>query len=153
MVKTLKILKASAFVCLLCLICFENSYPIDSPQPIKGQFVVRLKENIKSDIIVQSLTTGLNLKKISVAAVTGNLKDQEIWDRVFVVGDSTGKQSLSDIRLAIGADKIEYIEPVYPLEFFDFPEDSLFSQQWYLHNSGQEYFGIKRIEGFENDSG
>ncbi len=150
--KTFKILKASAIICLIILICFKDSYSIDSSQPIKGQFIVRLKENFKPDIVQQSLTTGLNIKKISVAAMTGNLNGQEIWDRVFIISDSTATQSLSDIRLAIGTDNIEYIEEVYPLEFFDFPADSLFSQQWYLHNSGQEYFGIKRIEGFENDS-
>ena len=154
MVKTFRMLKASAIACLIILICIGDSYSIDSPQPIKGQFVVKLKDNTKADIVRQSLTlaTGLNLNKISLAAVTGNFKGQEIWDRVFIISDSTGRPSLSDIRSVIGTDKIEYIEPVYPLEFFDFPVDSLFPQQWYLHNSGQEYLGIKRIEGIENDS-
>ena len=111
MVKTFKMLKASVIVCLICLICFEESNSIDSPQPIKGQFVVKLKENIKPDIIRQSLTleTGLNLKKISMAAMTSNLKGQGIWDRVFIISDSTAVQSLSDIRLTIGTDNIEKI--------------------------------------------
>jgi len=152
MVKTLKILNASTIVCLIILICCSDSYSKDSPQPIKGQFIVRLKEDIKADIIKQSLAAGANIKKISTAAMTGNLIGQEIWDRVFIISDATVMQSMNAIRMAIGTDKIEYIEPVYPLEFFDFPADSLFSQQWYLQNSGQEYFGIKRIEGIENDS-
>ncbi len=152
MFESFKLLKALPTACLIFLICFGNSYSIDSTQPIKGQFVVKLKEYYKPDIFEQSLAAGANIKKLSAAAITGKFKGQEIWEKVYIVSDSTGSQSLSDIRLAIGKDNIDYIEPVYPLEFFDFPADSLFSQQWYLYNSGQEYFGIKRIEGFENDS-
>lgn len=43
-------------------------------------------------------------------------------------------------------------EPDFELQLFSWPEDSLFSQQWYLHNTGQEYYGIVRVDGNGNDT-
>lgn len=46
---------------------------------------------------------------------------------------------------------LKLVEPDYRLELFEMPSDSLFSHQWYFHNTGQEFFAIERIPGAEND--
>jgi len=46
---------------------------------------------------------------------------------------------------------VRYAEPDYKLELFEWPQDSLFSNQWYLHNTGQEFYAIERNPGPGND--
>ena len=53
-------------------------------------------------------------------------------------------------RLA-GHQDLRYVEPDYRIEFFAWPADSLFNQQWYLHNSGQGFYAIERNLGDTND--
>ncbi len=57
-------------------------------------------------------------------------------------------QVLSRIQ---GHPEVLYAEPDYRVELFSWPTDSLFSQQWYLHNTGQEFYAIDRIVGDSND--
>jgi hypothetical protein len=45
---------------------------------------------------------------------------------------------------------VEYVERDYLAQLFD--DDPLFHDQWGLHNTGQDYLGIQRNEGLENDS-
>ncbi|MFH1701440.1 MAG: S8 family serine peptidase [Candidatus Zixiibacteriota bacterium] len=47
---------------------------------------------------------------------------------------------------------IRMVEPDYKMELFDWPSNSLFEHQWYFHNNGQEYYGIIRHEGKNNDT-
>ncbi|MEE9442957.1 MAG: S8 family serine peptidase [candidate division Zixibacteria bacterium] len=47
---------------------------------------------------------------------------------------------------------VRLVEPDYKMELFDWPSDSLFEYQWYYHNSGQEYYGVIRHEGENNDT-
>ena len=51
-----------------------------------------------------------------------------------------------------GLAEVEYAELDYMFELFDAPDDPLFSNQWYLNNTGQGYLGINRIEGDYNDT-
>lgn len=46
---------------------------------------------------------------------------------------------------------IRFAEPDYKLELYAWPADSLFSQQWYLHNTGQGFYAIDRLPGDSND--
>lgn len=43
------------------------------------------------------------------------------------------------------------IEPDYKIELFDWPTDPLMTHQWYLHNTGQQFYAIERIPGNGND--
>lgn len=43
------------------------------------------------------------------------------------------------------------VEPDYKIELFEWPTDSLFSHQWYLNNTGQEFYAIERNSGPFND--
>ncbi len=61
--------------------------------------------------------------------------------------------AVPDVMRQIGGHpEVRIIEPDYRLQLFDWPSDSLFSRQWYLHNTGQEYYAIERIPGVENDT-
>jgi hypothetical protein len=51
-----------------------------------------------------------------------------------------------------GMGEVEYAELDYRFELFDAPDDPLFSNQWYLNNTGQGYLGINRIPGNYNDT-
>ncbi|NIP41426.1 MAG: S8 family serine peptidase, partial [candidate division Zixibacteria bacterium] len=47
---------------------------------------------------------------------------------------------------------VEYVEIDHKLELYEVPDDSLFHLQWHHQNTGQEYLGIERIPGIENDT-
>lgn len=47
--------------------------------------------------------------------------------------------------------QIRYVEPDYVVQLFGWPQDSLFVHQWYLHNTGQEFYAIDRLPGDSND--
>ena len=120
--------------------------------PIPGQYIVKLKKSANATVIRQALSTNLTVKNLTPASTKSELKDYENWERIYLINDRTQAQGLLKMTQTIGISNIEYIEPVYPLELFDLPADSLFEHQWYLQNTGQEYYGIKRIEGESNDS-
>ncbi len=46
---------------------------------------------------------------------------------------------------------IRFAEPDYRIQQFSWPTDSLFDQQWYLHNTGQGFYAIERKDGPDND--
>ncbi len=138
-----------AFI-ILSLAC-ENLPAADSA-PIPGQFVVKLKKSSNSITIQQALSDKFDFKKFVEAVRVGGKRGADNFEQIYVVYDSTNSQSLAEISLSIGQDNIEYIEPVYPLEFFEIPADSLLHHQWYLHNNGQEYYGIQSNDGIGNDS-
>jgi hypothetical protein len=48
--------------------------------------------------------------------------------------------------------EVEYAELDYQFELFEAPNDTLFLHQWYLNNTSQGYYGIKRTPGDYNDS-
>lgn len=148
-------LRGMAFVGLVSIaacICRSQNVEAKSAEPVPGQFIVKLTKGANVSSVRQSLAEELKAKKLIEVGSFALLAGSENWERTYVICDTTRLHSLADISQSIGAQNIEYIEPVYPLEFFEFPTDSLFPHQWYLHNTGQEYYGIERIEGDENDS-
>ncbi len=46
---------------------------------------------------------------------------------------------------------IRFAEPDYRVQLYSWPTDSLFDQQWYLHNTGQGFYAIERNDGPGND--
>jgi len=58
---------------------------------------------------------------------------------------------ISVIKDLQGHPGIKYVEPDYKVELFNWPVDSLFSHQWYLNNTGQEFFAIERNPGINDD--
>ncbi len=56
------------------------------------------------------------------------------------------------VNRILGQPGIKYVEPDYKVELYNWPTDSLFDQQWYLKNTGQGYYGIIRVDGYDNDT-
>ena len=50
------------------------------------------------------------------------------------------------------SESVEWVEPDYKLELYEIPNDPLFQYQWFHNNTGQEYYGIDRYNGSNNDS-
>jgi len=50
-----------------------------------------------------------------------------------------------------GHPELKYVEPDYRVQFYEWPSDSLFTQQWYLHNTGQGFYAVERFPGANND--
>lgn len=119
--------------------------------PVPGKFIVKLNKNADPYRLGQALGKENRLKRASNLVVKSHLKGSESWERFYVFINSSLSLSTADVVAILGKDNVEYVEPDYYLEFFDFPTDSLFSHQWYLHNTGQEYLGIVRVEGYYND--
>ncbi len=49
-------------------------------------------------------------------------------------------------------DIVEYAEPDWPLELYGTPNDPLYVHQWYLNNTGQEFYSVLRVDGNFNDT-
>lgn len=143
---------ATIVVILAAILVGQSAATADISAPLPGQFIVKVKKGVSFGTVSQALSQKVEVKKILESSSRVTLNQIDEWDRVWVINDSTQVRSLSEISTSIGTQNIEYIEPVYPLEFFGLPDDSLFSHQWYLHNTGQEYYGINRVDGNENDS-
>ena len=141
-------------IILLALLCASAGavYRSSGPTgPVPGKFIVKFKLNVRPQMLSQSLGKEDHLYRFSNVIVRGNLEGSGNWDRVYVLICSGRSLGADGVEAMLGEENIEYVEPDYYLEFFDYPDDSLFSNQWYLRNEGQEYLGIERFEGNGND--
>ncbi|MEW6051571.1 MAG: S8 family serine peptidase [Candidatus Zixiibacteriota bacterium] len=120
--------------------------------PVPGRFIVKLSPHTKAAVLQQAAATEGSLTAISQLRLRDDLRGAEFWDRYYIFTATKSDATLAAAALAIGQNNIEWIEQDYYLEFFDFPTDPLFTNQWYLRNTGQEYLGIDRREGNGNDS-
>ncbi|RKX26519.1 MAG: hypothetical protein DRP45_03350 [Candidatus Zixiibacteriota bacterium] len=130
-------------------LCYAEDY---SEQVIPGSFVVKLTSSADRTVIKKNLGDDKRLIEPSKLQVNHRFVGGEAWDRVLVLQSEDTTISVADIEAIVGSQNIEYLEPVYVLEFFDYPSDPLFGYQWYLNNTGQDYFAVERIEGYYNDT-
>jgi len=49
-------------------------------------------------------------------------------------------------------ESVKYAEPDYPLTLYSTPGDSLYTHQWGLNNTGQDFYFVDRISGSGNDT-
>ncbi len=119
--------------------------------PVPGKFIVKLSEQADPVRLSSSLAKGSRLTKLTGARAEHARIGSDVWDRYYVLYDPAGSLSAADMVVMLGKENIEHIEPDYFLELFDWPSDALFSNQWYLNNTGQSYLGIVRLSGSGND--
>jgi subtilisin family serine protease len=99
-----------------------------------------------SDWRVESLSARTGLKgKPSKATGTSLLDD------IYVISFPDSLDVRRVMSRIMGHPDVIYVEPDYKLDLFSWPTDSLFPQQWYLHNTGQDYYAIDRLPGDSND--
>lgn len=126
--------------------------PGDPSGPIPGKFIVKFKSGTDRQVLSSALSSGQTLTKASQLRLKPGMARADEWERVHIFRTPDSTATADDIAAMLGRDNIEYVEPDYYLEFFDYPTDPLFAQQWYLQNTGQQYLGVDRIEGDFNDS-
>ena len=119
---------------------------------VPGRWVVKLAPKANPVAMRLALADGERLQKASSLTLAANIEGGEAFDLFYFFNSSDlsiGQQEVAD---RLGAANIEYVEPDYYLEFFDWPTDPFFADQWYLHNTGQDYVGVDRIDGDFNDT-
>jgi len=80
-----------------------------------------------------------------------NLRADNPLNNLYVLSFPDTVNVLELISQLAGHPDVKYAEPDLRLDFFGWPNDSLFTQQWYLHNTGQEFYAIERNSGNNND--
>ena len=136
---------------LLVLLFTPLTYTAQSG-PIPGKYIALLKPGTKIDAVAKAAGANAKVKRAIESRVSSQLLGGEIWDRYVVIEVKNKALTASDVAAMIDPSLIESIEPDYYLEFFEFPSDPYFPQQWYLNNTGQDYIGIARIDGVGNDT-
>lgn len=144
-------MKIAQTLLILLVVLFQpfSGFAKERTGPVPGRYIIKLKAGIKSDGIKKSLATSESIEQLmNPASLTAKA---QVFENYYVFKSLDTTVTIADIVAAVGQDKIEYIEPDYFLEFFAQPTDSYFSDQWYLYNEGQEYLGIVRNDGYDND--
>jgi subtilisin family serine protease len=143
-----------ALTCLLLIVLGLS--PVaragDPTGPVPGKFIVKLKPTVRPAMLSKSLSSAASFTKASRLVLKSGLKDADNWNRFYIYTTPDKSTTASDVVRQLGSGNVEYVEQDYYIQFFDFPTDSLFPDQWYLYNNGQEYLGIDRYQGNNNDS-
>ncbi|HKK21589.1 MAG TPA: S8 family serine peptidase, partial [candidate division Zixibacteria bacterium] len=124
----------------------------DPTGPVPGKFIVKLRPSVRPSVLSKSLSSDASFGKASRLVLRPGLKDADSWNRFYIYTTPDKSTTASDVVRQLGSSNVEYVEQDYYIQFFDFPTDSLFPDQWYLYNNGQEYLGIDRYQGNNNDS-
>jgi hypothetical protein len=130
-----------------------------------GRLIIKLKSNIiKSQMTTKANAASFdNFSIDSVGRKYGIIKK----DRLFARQYELEFQSINDIYIInfprendineiISAYQalpdVEYAEPDYFMNLHSLPNDSLLSQQWGLHNTGQRYWAIGKTDNSYKDT-
>ena len=149
-------MKATSLLVMMLLL-FSASYGQNQASggelaPIPGRFVVKFKASARPSAVQQALSEGRSLEPVGVGRLRSDLVAADTWQRYFVFTAKGASPTTDEVSAILGPQNIEYIEPVYPLELFDWPTDDLVSAQWYLHNEGQAYPAVIRRSGYYDDT-
>lgn len=136
---------------LVCAV-FENTHAIGTSHPIPGRFAVKFRSGTRIEYVSQSLALGGSVERLSFLEPRPELRSAVEFARWRSVSFTDTNLTSDSVRQILGADNIEIVEPEYTIEFFEIPTDSLFSYQWYLLNTGQEFPSVLRRAGDLNDS-
>ncbi len=97
-----------------------------------------------------ALATILNAKRLEpLVKGTAHAADSDPLSRIFVAEFADTASCNAAERILSLDPEIEYVERDYYQQMF---ADPLESNQWGLANTGQEFLGIRRVPGSENDS-
>ncbi len=136
------------FATLTFFIC---AHPLQAAGPIPGRFVVKLASSSSKAILSAALSSDQHLDAVSQLQVKSTLNGAEFWNRIYTINVDDPNLTAEQILDQIGPQNVEYVEPVYELEFFGYPTDALFAHQWYLRNTGQTHWAVERVTGDNND--
>lgn len=143
-----------AFV-IVGILAAVSARAADEPErrsgPVPGKYVVKLRPGVDPGALRRRLSKEDRMAPLTRVTPRRELRGSEVWSRYFVYQSGSGPQSQTEVTTLFGKDNVEHVEPDFLLELFSYPDDSLFEHQWYLLNTGQEYYGIDRVDGRYND--
>lgn len=128
-------------------------YPtIGQDSSVPGRWVVRLSDPAPAFDRMSAAGIGMSIAPLVPPANAAAFRsDIDPWSRYLVVTAEDTGLTRRDIAARLAPLEIDYIEPDYELVFFDRPADPLFTNQWYLENTGQPFLGVNRRDGAHND--
>ncbi len=150
-VKLINLRLLSCLCLLLMTATAAGAVEYQPGEPIPGRYIVKLSKGTTVGSVQNALGAGVEIRPLSALPPTAIASGGDLLNRLAVVHDRTRALTAASISRSLGNHRIEYIEQDHWIEFFDIPADSLFSHQWYLRNTGQDYYGIERIDGANND--
>ncbi len=119
---------------------------------VPGKYIVKLKAGAKSDHAEQVLSQQGRVERLTQLRMRPDLAGASVWGQYIVYYSANQDESPSTVASLVGSSNVEFVEQDRYLEFFDFPSDPHFSNQWYLNNLGQKYLGMNRLPGVGNDT-
>lgn len=123
------------------------------PVVVPGKYLVKLKLGVQTERVAQmAAAASARVTPISMLKASVALEQASEWNRWHTISSADTTMSIEAALDLIGRANVEVIEPDYIIEFFSMPSDSLFSYQWYLHNTGQAYPAVLRRAGDFNDT-
>lgn len=156
------------------LLCPDDSQSFYAPESQRGEpesaptqlivkyrpgTVVRDGSRVRGVLAASDVRLGELRRQFSVTdetpllarCLTGHTVDSLLGD-VYLLQVAPETDIEATARAYREVDIVEYAQPDYPLELYDVPDDSLYSHQWGLNNTGQPHYHIIRISGNGNDS-
>lgn len=118
---------------------------------IPGQFIVKVKSLDRLGAIRTALSDGNRLEPLLPIGMKPSLNRDDSFGRYFVYITPDSSATVADVASRLGGQNIERVEQDQYINFYSIPSDSLLPNQWYMMNSGQEYWGIQRNDGQFND--
>jgi subtilisin family serine protease len=119
--------------------------------PVPGRYIVKLSERADVNRLSQSLSKDERLSPVT-SVPRAELQGADTWQYYYVYQHQSKSLSEAEVISVFGKENVEFVEQDYYLEWYAWPSDDLFDQQWYLYNTGQSYLGIDRISGSFNDT-
>ncbi|MBD3402890.1 S8 family serine peptidase, partial [candidate division GN15 bacterium] len=137
---------------VLLILAGADGMAAERTGPVPGRFVVKLAPRANPGTIAQSLGSETLFERLAPSVADKSLSAVETIDRYYLFQRPDSQLQAADVVAALGADRIEHIEPDYHLQLFEIPDDALFDNQWGLYNTGQSYLAIERLPGLGDDS-
>lgn len=119
--------------------------------PVAGRFIVKVNPKADLNAMRQSLAAENHLNRLAATIDKPNVHGLELFENYYIFSSASKSITRDDVIAELGSSNIISIEQDHYVEFFDWPGDSYFSDQWYLYNEGQAHLAVVRIEGEGND--
>ena len=148
------LLVTTAWLASLVLIgATAGAAPDEQPTgPVPGRYIVKLTEKARPTLIQAALGKSAKFGPIAATEWREDVKGAERFERFYLFSSADSMLTEDQVIRLLGNGNVAAIEPDYYLELFEYPSDPLFDKEWYLENTGQDYYGVLRRPGGYNDS-
>lgn len=118
---------------------------------VPGQFIVKVKSVDRLGAVRNALASNSRFEPLIPISVRPTIDRDDTFGKYFVYFTPDTQATVADVVRQFGSQNIDRVEQDQYLDFYSIPSDSLLPDQWYMVNSGQEYWGIQRNDGQFND--